>query len=244
VDREQLRIAGLTGVEITLDLAGAGSRSFAFIIDWHIRFFAALMWLLTALYLTASVTGQMPTAAQMPKAFTSVGALPAFAIYFLYHPLLEILMRGRTPGKRMAGVRIVTRHGGAPSIGALLVRNLFRLIDSLPFLYLVGLIVCLTSEQRVRVGDMAAGTLLVLDESASEKSLGRFSAQLAGSALPPSVIELVNELLQRWPWLDSIQRGKIARIVLARTDASLTAQTLATLGDVELHRRLRTINGT
>jgi uncharacterized RDD family membrane protein YckC len=244
VDREQLRIAGLTGVEITLDIAGAGSRSFAFIIDWHIRFFAALMWLLTALYLTASATGQMPTAAHMPRAFTSVGALPAFAIYFLYHPILEMLMRGRTPGKRMAGVRIVTRNGGAPSIGALLVRNLFRLIDSLPFLYLVGLIVCLMSEQRVRVGDMAAGTLLVLDESASEKSLGRLSAQLLGSALPPTVIELVNELLQRWPWLDTGQRGKIARIVLARTDVSLTAQTLATLGDVELHRRLRTISGT
>ena len=49
-------------------------------------------------------------------------------------------MRGRTPGKRMAGVRIVARDGGAPSVGALLVRNVFRLIDSLPLLYGVGLV--------------------------------------------------------------------------------------------------------
>jgi uncharacterized RDD family membrane protein YckC len=243
VDRKQLRIAGLTGVEITLDLAGAGSRSFAFIIDWHIRFLAALVWALTALYICVSALGHLPSAGQMPV-FWRAGVLPALAIYFLYHPIVEILLRGRTPGKRMAGVRIVTRNGGAPSIGALLVRNLFRLIDSLPFLYLVGLIACLMSEQRVRVGDMAAGTLLVLDESASEQSLGRFSAQLVGSALPPTVIELVNDLLLRWPWLDIIQRGNIARIVLARTDLSLTAQTLATLGDGELHRRLRTISGT
>jgi uncharacterized RDD family membrane protein YckC len=244
VDREQLRIAGLTGVEITLDIAGAGSRSFAFIIDWHIRFFAALLWLLTALYVAVSAIGHLPSAAHMPKAFASAGVLPAFAIYFLYHPIVEILMRGRTPGKRMAGVRIVTRHGGTPSVGALLVRNLFRLIDCLPFLYLVGLIVCLMSEQRVRVGDMAAGTLLVLDDSAAEQSLGKLSAQLAGSALPPAVIELVNELLQRWPWLDTTQRGKIARILLARLDLSLTAQTLAALGDVELHRRLQTLHGS
>ena len=65
--------------------------------------------------------------------------LPALAIYFLYHPVLELAMRGRTPGKRSAGIHVVTRDGSAPSAGALLVRNVFRLIDSLPVAYGVGL---------------------------------------------------------------------------------------------------------
>ena len=43
-------------------------------------------------------------------------------------------MRGRTPGKRIAGVRLVTREGDIPGVGALLLRNVFRLLDSLPAL--------------------------------------------------------------------------------------------------------------
>src|SRR5580658_2063843 len=141
MDREQVRIAGLTGVEITLDVAGAGSRSFAFIIDWHIRVLGALAWLLLVpVLIRGSGAG--------PKLLVAIVSLPALAIYFLYHPILETFTRG-TPGKRMAGVRIVTRKGGTPSAGALLVRNLFRLIDSLPAFYLVGLLASLLSEQRV-----------------------------------------------------------------------------------------------
>ena len=61
-------------------------------------------------------------------------------MYFLYHFALEIAMHGRTPGKRMAGIHIVTREGGSPGAGALLTRNVFRLVDSLPLLYGVGLV--------------------------------------------------------------------------------------------------------
>lgn len=230
MDREQLRIAGLTGVEITLDVAGPGSRTFAFVIDWHIRALLALAWLLVA---AVFLRGFAPAT----KVFNALLSVPALAIYFLYHPFLEILTRS-TPGKRMAGVRIVTRQGGTPSVGAMLVRNLFRLVDSLPTLYLVGLVACLLSAQRVRVGDMAAGTLLVLSDPEAERSLRILSSQLSKTGLAPNLLELANDLLQRWPWLDTLQRDQIARLVLARTDASLTTETLATMNDLELRRRL------
>jgi uncharacterized RDD family membrane protein YckC len=230
VDREQLRVVGLTGVEITLDVAGVGSRAFAFIIDWHIRLLMALAWLLIASLFLRGVSSS-------PRTLGNLLAIPALAIYFLYHPVLEIFTRA-TPGKRMAGVRMVTRQGSTPSVGALLVRNLFRLVDSLPTLYLVGLLACLLSEQRVRVGDMAAGTLLVLSDPETERSLRTLSAQLSKTRLPPNVLELANDLLHRWPWLDSRQRDKIARLLLARADASLSSETLATMNDLELRRRL------
>jgi uncharacterized RDD family membrane protein YckC len=228
MDREKLRIPGLTGVEITLEVAGIGSRSFAFIIDWHIRVLAALAW-----FLMAAVFAQHLN----PRTYGEIMGLPALAIYFLYHPILEIFTTG-TPGKRMAGVRIVTRQGGTPSMGALLVRNLFRLIDSLPAFYLIGLLFCLFSEQRVRVGDMAAGTVLVLSDSERERSLRTLGVQLAGTGLAPNVIELVNDLVHRWPWLDTGQRDNIARLVLAHVDASLSTETLGAMSDPELRRRL------
>jgi uncharacterized RDD family membrane protein YckC len=229
MDREQLRIAGLTGVDIKLNIAGPGSRSFAFIIDWHIRLLCALGWLLVCLIFIRNLFGS--------KAIAYVVAAPALVIYFLYHPILETFSR-TTPGKRMAGVRIVTRQGGTPSVGAMLVRNLFRLVDSLPTLYLVGLLSCMLSEQRVRVGDMAAGTLLVVEDVDAEQSLRTFGAQLSATALPAHLIELVNDLMHRWPWLDTTARDRIARLVLARADATLTPENLGSMNDQELRRRL------
>jgi uncharacterized RDD family membrane protein YckC len=222
MDREQLRVAGLTGVDITLDIAGIGSRSYAFIIDWHIRLLAGLVCLLVGtLFLSRWLSG----------------LIPALLIYFLYHPILETFGR-TTPGKRMAGVKIVTRQGATPSMGAMLIRNLFRLIDSLPTFYVIGLITCLLSGQRVRVGDMAAGTLLVLTHPQSEQSLRTLGAQLSSTGLSSTLIELVNDLLQRWPQLDTTRRDQIARLVLARADASLAPDTLVSMHDLELHRRL------
>jgi len=232
VEREQLRIAGLTGVEITLDIAGAGSRSYAFIIDWHIRALFAFLWWFVAWLMAASATTSI--------GFVLGGELPALCIYFFYHPVLEIALHGRTPGKRMAGVRIVTRNGGTPSVGALLVRNIFRMIDSLPAFYLVGLVCCLFSSQRLRIGDMAAGTLLILEQPASSsKSLGQIGALMALSGLSADLVELIDDVLARWQSLDVVKRDQVARAILARADSTLTPEMLADLGDAELYRRLQ-----
>ena len=99
--------------------------------------------------------------------YAVLGVWPAVLIYVLYHPVLELVMHGRTPGKRTAGVRLVTRTGGVPGAAAILTRNIFRLLDSMPFLYLVGLSTCMISAQRLRIGDMAAGTVLVLEAPGS-----------------------------------------------------------------------------
>jgi uncharacterized RDD family membrane protein YckC len=238
VDREQLRIAGLTGVDVALDIAGVGSRSYAFVIDWHIRLLLGLAWFCGAWLLIKSLAAALPPLAS-PRALAIVAVAPAVGIYFFYHPVLEVLMRGRTPGKRRAGVRIVTRNGGTPSLGALLIRNIFRLIDSLPFLYVVGLVSCFITAQRVRIGDLAAGTLLVLDADAAGKSLAQLGSLVAQSGLAPALVELIHDVLERWPSLDSGKRDELARSILSRVDPAATAAELAGLSDAELSQRLR-----
>jgi uncharacterized RDD family membrane protein YckC len=234
VDQEQLRIAGLTGVEITLDIAGAGSRTYAFVIDWHIRLLLAIAWYVSALEFCRVFAGTHTFKSLM--LFTGV---PAACIYFFYHPVLEVLLRGRTPGKRMAGVRIVTRNGGTPSVGALIIRNVFRLLDAAPALYLIGLLCCLLTAQRVRIGDMAAGTLLVREEASSAKSLSQLGTLVAQSGLAPEAVELIDDLLQRWHSLEPGHRGALARAVLLRVDDTLTPDALAHAGDTELRQRLQ-----
>ncbi len=168
MDRESLRISGPAGLDPQLEIAGPGTRSYAFVIDWHIRLLLALAWL-SAVWLKRAVAGAaLPSPTALPEHFALVAIAPAAAIYVLYHPVLELTMRGRTPGKRVAGARIVTRDGGTPGVTALLVRNLLRLVDSLPVCYMVGLMSCFATAQSVRLGDLAAGTLLVRERGAAD----------------------------------------------------------------------------
>jgi len=205
-----LRIPTVTGVDIELSIAGTGGRSYAFVIDWHIRALLALGWVFAAVLLFRQPGG--PLASGGASAYLLVGA-PAALLYSLYHPVLEIAMRGRTPGKRIAGVRIVRRDGGIPSAVQLLVRNLFRLIDSLPFMYCVGLVATMLTRQSVRIGDIAAGTLLVYDEEsdsalddAVSRGVGRLGLERAS---------LAGELVARWRDLRPAVRVALARRLLA-----------------------------
>jgi uncharacterized membrane protein SpoIIM required for sporulation len=77
-------------------------------------------------------------------------------------------------------VRLVSRDGRRPDLGALLIRNAFRLIDSLPLFYGVGLVTALGTREQVRLGDMAAGTLLVYEPDGAPLRYG-------GAALPQAL---------------------------------------------------------
>jgi uncharacterized RDD family membrane protein YckC len=222
----------VTGVDLTLKIAGPGTRSYAFVIDWHIRALVAAAWLLIAYYV-------FDIALTVKSAAGYLSLLPAAIIYFLYHPILEVALRGSTPGKRMAGVRIVSRDGSPPGTSGLLIRNIFRLIDSLPAAYVLGLIACFVTANRVRVGDMAAGTLLVLDNAAAEKSLLRIEALATRSQLSLDALELVDEVLERWDSLESANRRQIARSLLRRLDPTADVDALEGLADASLRAMLQ-----
>jgi uncharacterized RDD family membrane protein YckC len=235
---EELNIRGVTGVDITLRIAGPGTRAYAFIIDWHIRVLVALAWVLAGLLIGLIVGPKFKT-----TIFPLLFVLPALLIYFFYHPVLELLMRGRTPGKRKAGARIVTLEGATPGAGALLMRNLFRLIDSLPVLYLVGLVCCMFTAQRVRIGDLAAGTVLILDEPKATRSLALVGMLAQNSRLEPDAAALVQDLVDRWAELKEGRRESLARELLARLDAGLDPVQLATVEPAALLARLEALLG-
>jgi uncharacterized membrane protein SpoIIM required for sporulation/uncharacterized RDD family membrane protein YckC len=156
-------VDSVSGVDVALAVAGPGARAFAFAIDFVFRTILAVAWyLIAAPVYNHHLSLVRPSE---PDAYWFAFVLaPAFAIFLLYHPVLEVLMSGRTPGKRLASVLIVTRDGATPSVGALLVRNVFRVVDSLPIMYGVGLAASIFSAEHVRIGDLAAGTLLVYDD--------------------------------------------------------------------------------
>lgn len=229
-------LQSVTGVDVELRIAAAGSRSYAFVVDWHIRVVLALAWLFIGMFIVAGTINIFDdaTARHLDEI---VIWLPTAIIYFLYHPILEVLMRGSTPGKRMAGVRIVSRSGDLPGIGALLVRNVFRIVDSLPFMYLLGLGVVVFTEHSVRIGDLAAGTLLVHDDAHAVKSFDGLRANDPANGLSPQSADLVHELLERWNSLDSGTRANLARSLILRLDSSATSEALLlrTPGELRAH---------
>jgi uncharacterized membrane protein SpoIIM required for sporulation/uncharacterized RDD family membrane protein YckC len=145
-------------------IAGPGARSFAFLLDWLIRAGVTMVYMLAASLL---ILGNLrfnvgPDSETM---WYLLGAMPAMIIYFLYHLILEPLMAGRTPGKRMAGVRVLTPEGLVPTTGALLTRNVFRIVDSMPVFYVVGLLFVFFGKRHLRLGDLAAGTVIAVDRA-------------------------------------------------------------------------------
>ena len=208
-------IPSVTGIDLNLQIAGPGARSFAFVIDWHIRLLAALGWYVAGtliLYQTLAIDYSTTS-----FVFNLGVVYPALAIYFLYHPIIELIMAGRTPGKRIASVRVVKADGAMPGIGEILIRNVFRLIDHLPVFYCVGLTVSILSKNSLRIGDMAAGTLLVYDQKAE-----RQPQALSGDAINRvgmDGLELAHDLLARWDRLDVPVRNELARQLLTKFDS-------------------------
>ena len=228
-------VDSVTGVDVSLHIAGPGARAYAFVLDWHIRMVLTVAWFVLAVLLYNG-RWSLQTPDDPDAAWFVFVALPAGAIYLLYPCVMEILMRGRTPGKRIAGVRLVTHDGSVPAVSAFLLRNVFRLIDSFPAFYGVGLVTSVITKNHVRIGDLAAGTLLVY-EGTDESVLEYVSAQALGTQLDGPTADIVNDLLRRWKQLDVNARARLARIVLS----GATHTDWSTVDDGALHRALERI---
>jgi uncharacterized RDD family membrane protein YckC len=146
---DRLAIATPEGVEVELTLAGIGSRFIAGGVDFGIQ-----LLVIVALALILE-----PAAGTGAAIFTSA----SFLLIFFYDVLFEVLGGGRTPGKRMNGLRVV-RSGGRPiTLVRSALRNILRLIDILPGVYAIGMAAIFISPRNQRVGDLAGGTYVIRD---------------------------------------------------------------------------------
>lgn len=91
----------------------------------------------------------------------ALSSLAAFVILMGYGMALEWLWRGQTLGKRMFRIRVMDEQGLHLRVQQVVIRNLLRAVDQLPVFYAVGGAVCLFSSRSRRLGDIAAGTVVV-----------------------------------------------------------------------------------
>ncbi|HEY4236090.1 MAG TPA: RDD family protein [Gaiellaceae bacterium] len=154
VFEDRLTIDTPEGVPLELTLAGVGSRFASALLDYILQFI-----ILVALALVLSFgAGFSPGSSAVGAAFWVVGF---FAVFWGYDVAFEVLNSGRTPGKAANGLRVVRESGAPVTFAPSAVRNVIRLIDLIPGTYLVGITSILVTKRNQRVGDLAAGTLVI-----------------------------------------------------------------------------------
>src|SRR5271165_6326701 len=155
---DQLSIDTPELVAIEMPVAGIGSRFVALLIDY-------LIWLVVIVALILLVSVLDPSLSSLSKVSekwaTAVFILIPFLLYWGYFTLFEAFWNGRTPGKRIAKIRVIQRSGRGIGLFESMTRNLLRLVDQFPLVYVVGVISIFATRQHQRLGDLAAGTLVV-----------------------------------------------------------------------------------
>ncbi len=200
------------GVSIDLVLAGYGSRFIAAFLDGLLK----LIVIGAAALLALALDGQVALA---------VFVVLAFAVTAGYDILFEVLAAGRTPAKRWGGLRVVQADGRPVTLSVSAVRNLIRLLDGPATGYALGTIAILVTERNQRIGDLAAGTIVVRERPvttplpAASRPAGGEGAQpdeaWDATGVTDDELVAVRRFLARRHELESVVRDRLARQLAA-----------------------------
>jgi uncharacterized RDD family membrane protein YckC len=139
------------GIALSLRPAGVVARCLAYLIDFAVR-----LGIFIAIAMTAGAMGGMGAAFLL---------ISYFALEWFYPVVFELAQGGATPGKRMMGLQVVMDSGLPVTPAASIIRNLLRAADFMPALYAGGATAMLLRHDFKRLGDLAAGTLVVYAEA-------------------------------------------------------------------------------
>jgi len=191
---ETLNIDTPENVAFGYDIAGIGSRFLAALVDTFFISIIELLVMLPVLFFLGSQT----IAENLTTWVAALLSLLAFVFFWGYYIFFELIWNGQSPGKRIIGLRVVRRDGTPVTFSEVLIRNLLRIIDLLPTGYGVGLIVMFIDSQSRRLGDLAAGTLVVHDRGPlSLEALAPVESPLTVSSLSNEAAPLPLERLGR-----------------------------------------------
>lgn len=235
---QQVEFETPENVSVSYQAAGLGSRFSAWLVDFIILFlilFVLSMFFIVLLAADSAFEREVRSVFGDGSGDTSqAGAVLTgimIAIWgfstFLYFGISELVTSGQTLGKRMLKLRVVKANGFALDAGSILMRNLFRVIDNIPLLWIVPLV----SKKSQRLGDMVAGTILVSDQQAKLGGLRdrllardpleavfRFDPGMLKQARAQD-IEAIERILERWHQLEEKSRERaLGRLVETVTE--------------------------
>lgn len=154
---DQVTIETPEHIEVHYELAGIGSRALAGLFDFMLQAIITVLIVMALVWLGAVL--------KLQDFLGVIGAIiigsTGFLAFTVYYVIAEMLTGGQSPGKRMAGLRVVGVDGRPITFLQSALRNIIRAVDMIPFFYTVGLIAVFASRRAQRLGDMVAGTMVV-----------------------------------------------------------------------------------
>jgi uncharacterized RDD family membrane protein YckC len=211
------------GIAFSLTLAGPVTRFLAWGVDVGV-----ILGLTMAIGTVVGLFGLIST-----DLAQAINALIFFAIQFGYRMATEWLWRGQTVGKRLLRLRVVDESGLRLHLSQIIMRNLLRAVDFLPLCYIVGGTACLLSQRAQRLGDLAAGTIVIRDPVLTQPDLDQLLAGKYNSLREHP--HLAARLRQRV----SPGEASVALLALLRRDELDPAARVALLGELAAHFRAK-----
>ncbi len=222
-------------VAFEYDIAGIGSRFLACLVDTALIGAIVLVIVLGLMALfNLVVPDGLSSSNSMVYWVIAAISLVVFAVNWGYYIFFEMYWNGQSPGKRLVHLRVIRTDGGPISLTESVVRNLVRIVDMMPSAYGIGVISMFISSQSRRLGDLAAGTLVVHDHRpATLEGLAALAAApaqpaLMGADLPPELpverlstgeLQVVEEFLRRRDGL--FNRPQLAELLARRLHAGM-----------------------
>jgi uncharacterized RDD family membrane protein YckC len=218
--------------ELEFRLAGIGTRFLAFLVDRLIQFGVILLLVMIVFLLTITMWRINPSVEMVkrlegPLSLWIVGA--GIALYGIiaigYFILFEYFWSGSTPGKRWQDIRVIRKDGRPISFLDSAVRNIVRFFDILFEVYPIGLVVMFIDFKNRRLGDLAAGTLVILDREVKRPKVGQpheyvddsdTEIRLIVSYMTPMDYRVLSRYLSRRQGLDPGHRVDLAREIADR----------------------------
>lgn len=221
---EQVSVETPEQIDINFQQAGIGSRFYAALIDTLLLTLISLV----GYYVNRQFISELGDI--VGNWLGALGGVIVFALFWGYYIAFEVTTNGQTFGKLALGLRVI-KDGGYP-IGFTdsAIRNLVRIVDFLPFLYGVGLLCMLLNKNWKRLGDLAAGTLVIKIARTELKPTGGSSqTDNTSISIPPreliyttwiqpalvteTEMRVIREYLARRATLPGYRRAELARTI-------------------------------
>ena len=209
-------------VAIRYELAGLGSRFLAVVVDALAQGAILIAFFVGAAFATPALVRVLPSK-YLSAVELAILIVVLFVVMFGWFVVFEAWWSGRTPGKRALGLRVV-RDGGFPlDAGAAVIRNLVRLVELGLGFYAISAVSALLSPENKRLGDFAAGTIVVRDRADAAPDLDAYlAARPAGNGLvSESDRLLVERFLARRATFEPAARSRLAQRIAEKLRPAL-----------------------
>lgn len=213
----RLTLSTPEGADLNLYPAGPWLRILAYSIDWLIRLILVIV---------------VAALAQGSGLMQAAGLIAYFLLEWFYPVFFEVLRNGQTIGKKAMGLRVINDDGTPITFAGSMLRNLLRIVDLLPVFYVAGLVSCVSNRQFKRLGDLAAGTLVIYTHpSTAPPELETEGQQPLPADLTPEEQRMLVIFAQRSAAISQDRQAELAQLLSpllpAHSDPVLTLKRMA-----------------